>query len=156
MAKEKDIFDKIMELSVLRIFNPFYTKYKEILLYLFFGGLSFIVSISSFAIANVTLGLNEHIANLISWVLAVTFAYVTNRKWVFDSTVTNAKELIKEIVDFYGGRVLTLIIEELVLFVFITKLHFSSVVVKVIAQIVVIILNYVLSKLFVFKDKSNE
>ena len=53
MKKEKDIFDRIMELPVLRIFNPFYKKNKEILLYLFFGGLTFLVSIISYAFFNI-------------------------------------------------------------------------------------------------------
>ena len=76
-----DIFDKIMHLPGLRVFEPLYKKYKEVLLYLFFGVLTTVVSIGSYAFFNVTLGINELIANVISLVLAVLFAFFTNRIW---------------------------------------------------------------------------
>ena len=149
--EQKDIFDHIMELPILQILNPFYKKNKEILLYLFFGGLTFIVSIASYAFFNIQLGWNALVANIGSWILAVTFAYVTNRIWVFDSNASTAADLVEEITSFVGGRVATLVIEELILFVFITNLGMNSMLIKVIAQIIVIVLNYVISKLIVFK-----
>ena len=75
--KKEDIFDRMMHLHLFRIFEPFYQKNKEMLLYLLFGGLTTIVSIGSYAWVNVGLGINELIANIISWIFAVTFAYVT-------------------------------------------------------------------------------
>ena len=111
MKKEKDIFDRIMELPVLRIFNPFYKKNKEILLYLFFGGLTFLVSIISYAFFNIQIGWNALVANIGSWILAVAFAYITNRIWVFDSNAETTADFIKEITSFVGGRVATLVIE---------------------------------------------
>lgn len=146
-----DIFDKVMQLPLLNYFEPFYRKNKEILLYLFFGGLTTIVSIGSYAFCNVSLGMNALIANIISWVLAVAFAYVTNRIWVFQSTAQNVSEVMKEMASFFGGRVLTLIVEEIILFVFITMLGWNSIAVKVVAQVIVVLLNYVISKLLVFK-----
>ena len=140
-----DIFDKIMHLPGLRVFEPLYKKYKEVLLYLFFGVLTTVVSI------------NELIANVISWVLAVLFAFFTNRIWVFAAPTKTVEEFMKQLVSFAGGRVLTLVIEEIILLVFITMLHFNSMLIKFIAQVVVIILNYVISKLLVFrKDKSKK
>lgn len=152
--QEKDIFDRIMELPVLRIVNPFYKKNKEILLYLFFGGLTFLVSISSYAIFNIRIGWNTLTANIASWILAVAFAYVTNRAWVFESSTDRGSNLIKEITGFVGGRIATLVIEELILFIFITELGMNSILVKIVAQVIVIALNYVISKLVVFKPKS--
>ncbi|MCD8058797.1 MAG: GtrA family protein [Bacteroides fragilis] len=148
---KEDIFDKIMKLPGLRILEPFYKKNKEVLLYLFFGGLTFLVSIGSYAYFNVTIGWNELIANIVSWIFAVAFAYVTNKIWVFSTRNLKVGDLLLEILKFFGGRVFTLVVEELILFVFITRLHFNSILIKVIAQIVVILLNYVISKLFVFK-----
>ncbi len=148
---EKDIFDKIMELPGFRIFNPLYTKYKEILLYLFFGGLSFIISISTYAAFNIAMGLNELIANILSWVITVMYAFLTNRVWVFRSPTNGIIEFIKQMLYFYSGRIITLVIEELILLVFITMLGFNSILIKTIAQIVVIVLNYVISKLMIFK-----
>lgn len=151
--QEKDIFDRIMELPVLRIVNPFYKKNKEILLYLFFGWLTFLVSISSYALFNIRIGWNALTANIASWILAVAFAYVTNRTWVFESSTDRGSNLIKEITGFVGGRIATLVIEELILFIFITEFEMNSVLVKIVAQVVVIALNYVISKMIVFKPE---
>ena len=153
-----DIFDKIMHLPGLRVFEPLYKKYKEVLLYLFFGVLTTVVSIGyTYALFNVAMGINELIANVISWVLAVLFAFFTNRIWVFAAPTKTVEEFMKQLVSFAGGRVLTLVIEEIILLVFITMLHFNSMLIKFIAQVVVIILNYVISKLLVFrKDKSEK
>ena len=153
--QEKDIFDRIMELPVLRIVNPFYKKNKEILLYLFFGGLTFLVSISSYAVFNIHIGWNALTANIASWILAVAFAYVTNRTWVFESSTDRGSNLIKEITGFVGGRIATLVIEELILFIFITGLGMSSILVKIVAQVIVIALNYVISKC-VFRPQKSE
>ena len=153
--QEKDIFDRIMELPVLRIVNPFYKKNKEILLYLFFGGLTFLVSISSYAVFNIRIGWNALTANIASWILAVAFAYVTNRTWVFESSTDRGSNLIKEITGFVGGRIATLVIEELILFIFITEFEMNSVLVKIVAQVVVIALNYVISKC-VFRPQKSE
>ena len=152
MNEKKDIFDKIMSLPILNNFMEPYKKYKEILLYLFFGGLTALVSIGSYAYCDVILGMNPLIANIISWILAVTFAYITNKIWVFQVEIHGKKELLQQIFSFYTGRLLTLGIEEAILLVFITKLGFNSLVVKVVAQVVVVLSNYVISKCFVFRE----
>lgn len=150
--KNKDIFDRIMELPGLNHFYGLYAKNKAVLLYIFFGGLTTVVSIGSFGIANSALHLNEHIANIISWVLAVTFAYLTNRVWVFHSQA-HGSAIFKEAVSFFGGRLATLGIEEAMLFVFVTLMHMSGMVIKILAQFVVLVLNYFISKLLVFRHK---
>lgn len=149
----EDIFDKLMKLPGLRVLNPFYKKHKEVLLYLFFGGCAFVISIASYAVANVTFGINELIANIISWVLAVLFAFFTNRGWVFQSETHTAMAFWKQFAEFIGGRVATLVVEEAIIFVFITLMGLNSVAVKVAAQVVVIVLNYVISKFWVFKKE---
>ena len=77
--------------------------------------------------------------------------FFTNRIWVFNAPTNGAKEFFAQLISFFGGRVVTLVIEEVILLVFITWLHFPSMVIKIIAQVVVIVLNYVISKLVVFK-----
>ena len=151
--RSPDFFDRIMALPLLRIFRPFYLRHKDVLLYIFFGGLTTLVSIGSFALADLVLGLNELIANIISWIFAVTFAYVTNRIWVFHSQATG-RAIWSEAASFYGGRLLTLGIEELLLLVFVTLLHLNSMLIKIIAQFVVLISNYFISKLLVFRKKA--
>lgn len=123
------------------------------LLYLFFGGLAFVVSVATYSLFNMALHMNELIANIYSWIITVLFAFFTNRIWVFQSPTEGVRAFLRQMMSFYGGRVITLLIEEAILFVFITLLSFSGLGVKIAAQIVVIILNYVISKLLVFRDE---
>lgn len=128
-----------------------FLKYKEVISYLFFGGCTFLVSIISFYIFNKVLSFNEHISNIISWILAVAFAFVTNKVFVFESKAKEKKTVIKELISFVTARLLTLGIEEIILFVGCNLLNIDALIVKIIAQVVVIVSNYFLSKLFIFK-----
>lgn len=151
MNNKRDIFDKIMGLPVLNIFEPFYKRNKEILLYLFFGGASFLLNVALFALLNIKFGMNELLANVICWIACVLFQFFTNRLWVFDAKTDNAKGFLAQMTAFFGGRLFTLAVEEAILLVFITWLGFNSMLIKIIAQVVVIVLNYVISKKVVFK-----
>ena len=150
--KDKDIFDKLMHLPVLNIFEPFYTKNKEVLLYLFFGGIAFFLNIFLYILFNGLWGINELIANVFCWVICVLFQFFTNRTWVFSSTTETVAAFFKQMASFFAGRLFTLAVEEIILAVFITWLSLNSMVVKLVAQVIVIVLNYVLSKLWVFKE----
>ena len=130
-----------------------YFKYKEVINYLFFGGCTFLVSVISFYIFNKVLFINEHISNILSWILAVLFAYITNKAFVFESKTNTKEELLKEIGSFFGARLFTLGVEELILLIFVNMLNFDAMYIKIFAQVIVILANYVLSKLFVFKKK---
>lgn len=147
----QDIFDRIMGLPGLKKLYPPYQKHKAVLLYLFFGGLTTLVSIGSFILFDTVLGIHALLANILSWVCAVSFAYVTNRIWVFSSKATG-KAAVQEGISFVSGRLLTLGFEELVLLIFVQLLALNSTLIKVLAQLGVLILNYAISKLFVFKS----
>ena len=151
--EKKDIFDKIMSLPVLNIFEPFYKKYKEGLLYLFFGGLTFFLSIFLFWFMDEVMHINELINNTIDWVICVAFQFLTNRTWVFDGKVDTKKDFFKQAGSFTLGRLFTLVVEDALIFIFITKMGFAKMPVKLGATFVVIVLNYVISKLIVFKKK---
>ena len=146
----QDIFDKIMRLPVLRRFYGPYEKHKEVLLYVFFGGLATVVSIGTFLLFDAVM--NELIANVLSWIITVGFAYWTNRTWVFRSEV-RGKGVWKELTTFYTGRLLTLGIEELILLVFVTILRGNTAIVKIVAQVIVLVGNYIISKLLIFRKK---
>lgn len=146
-----DVFDRLMALPVLRMFQPFYRKHKEVLLYLFFGGLTTLISIASFALFYHLLGLNEHAANVISWILAVLFAFLTNRAWVFSAGTGGGTTFLRQMASFFGGRLATLGVEEALLLVFLTWLRLPALPVKIAAQVVIIVLNYCISKFFVFR-----
>lgn len=96
--KDKDIFDKIMDWKIFGWFRPFYVKNKEMLLYLFFGVLTTAVSFVTAGISKVLLeqagigkGGVSTTSTVISWICAVTFAYITNRIWVFESEAEGKK-----------------------------------------------------------------
>ena len=126
-------------------------EFKELVLYTFFGNMTFVISIGSYAIFNVFFGINELIANALAWVFAVLFSYVTNKKWVFKAATPTKTAFLVQMFAFFSGRFITLVIEETI--IFITLLDYPSMWVKLAAQVVVVVLNYVISKLFVFKNR---
>jgi len=132
-----------------------YNKYKEIINYVIIGGLTTLVSlfiyyISVLTVLNPNNEIELQIANVISWIGSVTFAYFTNRSFVFQSKNDNK---LKEMGSFFSARVLTLLIDMLIMYIFVSKLEFNDKIIKLSVQVVVIILNYILSKLFVFRNK---
>ena len=163
MQEKPDIFDKLFTLPGLRVFAPFFHKYREVLMYLLFGGLTTVVSIVSFALflamfeklftAAALLKVSSLIANVLSWILSVLFAYVTNRIWVFRSHADTPGGIVREMISFFGGRVFTLLVEEGILLVFITWLSWNAIGVKIAAQVIIVVLNYIISRLFVFRKK---
>lgn len=160
--KKPDIFDKLMHLPMLRRFEPFYKKNKEVLMYLFFGVLTTAVSFVTAGISkyllekagcgDITVG---NVSTVISWICAVTFAYVTNRIWVFESHTRGAKEIAREAASFYSGRLATLAVEWVMMTVGYGVIGVNYWVTKIAANVVVLILNYVISKLIVFRKKKN-
>lgn len=136
-----------------------YKKYQEIINYLIVGVLTTLVSIFTYFIFSLILDINNNIlfilANILSWICAVVFAYITNKKFVFNSTTSNRKEEIKVFSLFVSSRITTLLIELIFMFLTVKVLLLNDKISKVIAQIIVIILNYIISKIFVFKKKKN-
>ena len=131
-----------------------YNKYKEIILYLVFGVLTTVINyVVYFALT--FLGVNIYIANVIAWICAVLFAYFTNRGMVFNSQAKGRKSILKEMLAFYGGRVFSLAVEEILLFVCVSLLNMNEYIIKLILQVVVVVLNYILSKFFVFRKKKD-
>lgn len=135
-----------------------YKKYEEIINYLIVGGLTTVVSLVTYFICvhtflDATQPFELQVANIISWIFAVIFAYITNRIFVFKS---KSKNYIKEIVSFFGSRVLTLVMDMGIMFIFVTILNGSDTIGKLISQVVITIANYIFSKLFVFKKKDSK
>ena len=135
-----------------------YHKYKEIINYLIFGVLTTIVSLGvyyglTFTILDPNNAINLQIANIISWMAGVIFAYITNRKFVFNSKNDN---VFKEFSSFVGTRIITLFMDMLTMLVGVTLLKGNDKIFKLVSQILVIVGNYLLSKLIVFKNDSYE
>lgn len=133
---------------------------KEILLYLIFGVLATIVNLAVkylllFTVLDASNGTQLQMAIIISWIVACLFAYVTNRTIVFKSA---SKEIFKEFISFVGARLFTLVLEMLIMFIFVTLLKLDSdlwvIFWTLVSQAVVIVGNYIFSKLFIFVKKS--
>lgn len=132
-----------------------YKKYEEIVNYLIVGGLTTVVSFavyfgSVWTILDANNAFQLQVANVTSWVAAVAFAYVTNRKFVFKS---KEKNILKELTSFAMSRLSTLFLDMLVMFVMVTLLGIHDGISKLTSAVLVTIANYVLSKLFVFRKK---
>ena len=140
--------DKIKEL---------YNKYKEVINYLFFGGCTFFVNLITYSIFAKIFGINEIISNIIAWVVAVLFAYITNKIFVFESKTKGAKSFFKEMASFILARVFSGITCDVGTFaLMINVFHINDIFSKIVTQIMVIIVNYVLSKLVVFRKKGGK
>ena len=135
-----------------------FEKYGELIRYLIIGGLTTVVSLGVYYLCVLTFLDAENpvqlqIANIISWIAAVTFAYFTNRSFVFRS---KNEQVLKEAVLFYLSRVSTLLMDMGLMFLGVTVFHWNDKIMKIIVQVVVTIGNYVISKLFVFKKNEEE
>lgn len=127
-------------------------KYKDIILYGIFGVLSTAVNILSYWFFAHPLRIGTMLSTILAWFLTVSFVYLTNRKWVFHSSASTMKEYLKEIVAFFSCRIATGVLDWACMFVFVTLLSFHDVLIKTLANILVIILNYIASKLIIFKQ----
>ncbi len=145
-------------------------KYKELIIYVIFGGLTTVVNLAVFALFSKLLGDEKYlITNAIAWFAAVVFAYITNKIWVFESKSWSAKVLMKEIPSFFAARVFSFVIEEAGLFLFVDLLSFSEISIKLLSfeisgeliakgilAVIVVVVNYVLSKLIIFRKSKAE
>ncbi|GEM_PF-154539 len=131
-----------------------YKKNQELVKYLFFGGLGFAISVLSFHFCRI-LGTSIALANVISWILAVLFMFVTNKRYVFQSTSSDKKKNVKEFALFITARLLTLFLETACILFFVEVIKSSELVAKCIGQVLVIVTNYLLSKFIIFNKKNS-
>lgn len=127
-------------------------RYSSQIMYLIFGVLTTIINIVVF-ISAIKIGVNNDYSNILAWLISVAFAYVTNRIWVFGSKQTGLKNILVEMGMFFLSRIVTLGFDIAIVDFGVKILRQNPIVWKLIDNVVVIILNYVFSKIFVFKDK---
>lgn len=139
--------------------NKILSKYKEQISYLFFGGLTTLINWIVYTISLEFFNVKVEIANVIAWIAAVIFAYITNKLFVFRSKSLNLKATIKEVSLFFASRVTSGIVEifgfPLLYYAGLNQsfLGIDGFIAKVLIGVLVIILNYILSKLIVFRKK---
>ena len=136
--------------KIKQIFKKVFTK--EVILYAIFGVFTTLVNFGSFYIMNSCLGWNENLANFISIILAVLFAYITNKDLVFHSKAKNVKEKLHEFLKFIAGRAFTMVVEFVGGFL-LFQTPIPEMISKIFVTVIVIILNFFISKFFAFKSK---
>ena len=126
-------------------------KYKSLISYGIFGVLTTLVNILTYNICYEKIGISNTVSNIIAWVLAVAFAYVTNKIWVFESKSWKWDVLSKEVVAFISCRLATGVLDLVIMYICVDILEYHATLMKLLSNILVIILNYVFSKLVIFK-----
>ena len=127
------------------------TRYRDIVVYLVFGVLTTVVNYIVYLPCYNILGLSGSVSNAIAWVVAVAFAYLTNKPFVFRSHDWSAKTVIPELTKFVGCRVGSGVLETTIIFLTVDWLGWNGNVMKLLTSVLVVVLNYIGSKLLVFK-----
>lgn len=131
--------------------RTFLEKHRDILVYLFFGILTTAVNYVVYLPCYNLLGLSAALSNMIAWAAAVAFAYLTNKPFVFHSHDWSAKTVLPEFAKFVGSRVASGALETGIIFVTVDCLNWNGNVMKLVTSVLVVVLNYVASKLLVFR-----
>ena len=131
-------------------------KYRDILLYLIFGALTTLVNIAAYAAFTRLVGMGEMGSNVWAWVLSVLFAYVTNKLWVFENRDFGACHLAREFGSFVAARLFSGALDMEIMWLFVTRLACPDLIVKIASNVVVVVLNYLFSKWWIFKEKEGK
>ena len=128
-------------------------KYKSFIMYGVFGVLTTVVNIAAYNFSYNSIGFSNTFSNVIAWILAVTFAYLTNKVWVFGSTSWKWQVLKKEVIAFISCRLATGILDIVIMYISVDMMQWDALLMKIVSNVLVIILNYIFSKLVIFKKK---
>jgi len=126
-------------------------RYRELILYVFFGGCTTLINIVVYFICRQWFSMAVVPADVAAWVLAVVFAYVTNKLFVFESKSWRPRLIIKEAAEFFTARVVSLGVDVVLLYVTVEVLGWWELPMKIIANVVVIVINYIFSKWIIFR-----
>lgn len=153
--KNKILLDKFVDLfNNIKLFKPLinlYYKYRQIWLYLFFGTITTLINILVYQ-ALINFNIDYLFSNIIAWVISVFIAFIFNIKYIFENV---ENKMIREFINFYFSRVFTLIIDMILMYIGVSLLLLDSLLVKIVVNILIIGINYVIAKFIIFK-KSNK
>ena len=156
------MYNKIMfkdlkkALTSFKEFKVFLKKYSEVISYLFFGVLTTLINLTTFWILSTVFNLETITATVAAWIIAVAFAFITNKIWVFKSKTKTNQETTKEAVMFVIARLITLSIEVFLMWLMVDNFKQDKLIWKLLCNIITVILNYLFSKLIVFKEKETK
>ncbi len=161
MEKQKIERVKLKEINLknlnFKTIIGLYLQYKEVANYLIFGVLSTIVSFVSYFIFARVIRIDEVISSGMSWFCAVLFAYVTNKIFVFESETKTIKAFLLEMGSFFLARIVSGILCDVGTFALMVKVfNINDLIAKIVTQVMVVIVNYIFSKFFIFKKKPKQ
>ncbi len=133
-----------------------FTKYRAMILYVFFGGCTTLVNMGAYYLCYNVARIPNVPSTVIAWLLAVIAAFVTNKLWVFDSKSWAKDVVFHEIWSFFAARIATGLLDVGIMYLAVDVMHWNATVWKLVSNVIVIILNYVASKLFIFRKKDTE
>lgn len=136
---------------IKKLWEKIFTK--EIILYLVFGVLTTIINIAVYQLFYQALAVLNLIANIIAWVVAVIFAYVTNNRFVFEDSFTDWERERKKIAMFLGARLFSLAVDELGMWLLVDRWEFDSMWSKIGMNVIIVIINFIFSKFCIFVKK---
>ena len=140
--------------QVIQKIKQLIKKHEELIKYLIIGVLTTVINYIIFAILVKFAKVEMHASNIIAWLVSVIFAYFTNKLFVFESKSFKLKVIGKEVLSFGAARIFSLILEEVILYVFVNLINMNELIIKLIANVIVIVVNYILSKFIIFKKDS--
>lgn len=126
-------------------------KFRELFLYLIFGGLTTVINVLVYFLLARIFSVNYQVSTVIAWIFSVLFAFFTNKLFVFESKNKSRRENLREVLSFFAFRILSLGIDMASMYLMVQICKFDDLFSKIIANIVVVIVNYLFSKLFIFK-----
>lgn len=138
---------------MIKIVLEMIKKYKSFMFYAIFGVFTTIVNIVTYNVCYSKFGISNTVSNVIAWILAVAFAYLTNKIWVFDSKSWAWDVLKREVAAFISCRLATGVVDIIIMYVTVDIMELPAILMKVASNVLVIILNYIFSKLIIFKKK---
>ncbi|ANZ60835.1 teichoic acid glycosylation protein [Secundilactobacillus paracollinoides] len=131
-------------------------QYASVISYLVFGVLTTLVNIGVFDILDTHAHWNYQVATVIAWFVSVLFAYITNKLWVFDSKTTTSQAFLTELGSFFFFRIVSLFMDMGMMWLGISVLHASPLLTKVIDNVVIVVVNYLFSKVFIFRKQATQ
>lgn len=128
-----------------------WNRYKEVILYLVFGVCTTLVNIIVYYLCAHPLGMKTVPGTCIAWAVSVLFAYITNKIWVFESRSRDMKEVLREMVSFVSCRIATGVLDLVIMYLCVDVMHMPDMWIKIASNVLVVVLNYLASKLFIFR-----
>lgn len=141
--------------NLYSLLKPIFSENRQIILYLFFGVCTTAINTICYWLLYDVLTLSNVVSTVLAWLAAVVFAFVTNKVFVFESKRTNATERINEVISFFGCRLLTGILDVLIMAIAVDRLQWNGLLWKLVSNIIVTIINYFASKFLIFRHTKN-